>query len=340
MNTDNGQNNTGRQSKLFGFISLVVVLLILAWSTTQVVKLFPSAVSSLASIADTVYNYDTNKEFKVMTDRPTLKSGETLVVWWNKEVRSGTFAFTYTCKEGVAIDLKTEEKDFTSVACGQTHDLGLIEHIELKINSEKIPFVETEFNIAYIKKNEIASTTSVTKTVSVTNDMVKDDEKEDNDTEDIKKPAATSTKSTSTKPIASKPTKPEITYTYEMPVSKPNGFTDLLLSNLIIGTKNNAGIFVKTNSITKNKEGAIQFTVHNIGTKTSDTWIFETKLPGDVDFISSNQAPLKPNERATITLSFPSIKDTDLQKIKVTIKTKRDTNEKNNALEQTVIVLQ
>ena len=56
MNTDNGQNGSKGQGKLFGFISLILVLLIFTWSATQVIKLFPSAVSSLASLADTVYN--------------------------------------------------------------------------------------------------------------------------------------------------------------------------------------------------------------------------------------------------------------------------------------------
>ena len=335
MNTENGQNNNPRQNKIFSFISLIVVLLILIWSATQVVKLFPSAISSLASLADTVYNYDTNKDFKVMTDQPTIKSGETLVVWWNKEVKTGSFTFSYTCADGVAIDLKTKDKDFTSLACNQPHDLGLIDHIELKIDSTKSPFVEAEFNIAYVRKNEKTPDTSVIKTVSITNsNIVKTDEEKDNTPEEIKEPIATSTK-----PIAPKPPTPEITYTYEIPVSKPNGFTDLLLNNLSVGVKNSAGAFIKTNSITRNREGAIQFVVHNIGTKTSENWTFVAKLPDDVDFTSSTQAPLKPNERATITLSFPAIKDTDLQKIEVVIKTDRDTNKKNNQLEQTVTVI-
>ena len=335
MNTDNGQNNHERQGKLLGFISLIVVLLILVWSATQVVKLFPSAISSLASLADTVYNYNTNKDLKIMTDRSTIKSGETLVVWWNKEVKTGSFTFSYTCADGVAIDLKTKDKDFTSLACNQPHDLGLIDHIELKIDSTKSPFVEAEFNIAYIRKNETTPDTNVSKTVSITNsNIVKIDEEKENAPKEIKKPIATSTK-----PTIPKPTTPEIIYTYEIPVSKPNGFTDLLLNNLSVGTKNSAGVFVKTNSITKNKEGAVQFIVHNIGTRTSETWTFSAKLPGDVDFTSNTQAPLKPNERATITLSFPAIKDTDLQKIEVIIKTDRDTNKKNNQLEQTVPVI-
>ena len=336
MNTEIGQNNS-QKGRLFGFISLIAVLIIFTWSAKQVVILFPSAINSLASLADTVYNYNTDKEFRVMTDKTNLKNGETLTIWWNKEAKSGYFTFTYKCEDGLALDLKTKEKDFSSIACDQAYDLGLADHVDLKIDSEKKPFVETEFNIAYFKKNQTTATTNASKTISVTNTEIA---KTDDTKNDTNKTPATSTKPTSPKPTTPKPAETEITYTYEIPVSKPNGFTDLLLNNLFIGTKNKAGMFVKTNSITKNKEGAIQFVVHNIGTKTSEAWTFSAKLPGDVDFTSSTQVPLKPNERATISLSFPAIKDTDLQKIKVEIKTDRDKNKNNNILEQTVVVVQ
>jgi hypothetical protein len=311
MNTEKNSPS----AKIITIISFVAVLLILAWSATQVVKLFPVAISSLASLADTVYNYEPNqiKNISVTADRSIINSGETLHIWWDKNDKSGSYTFNYTCKDGVAIDIKTEGKDFKSIACDNSYDIGLVDKIEMKIDSEKARFAEVKYNIAYFKTNASASTTSETKTVSVINSKVADK------TKDITLNTNQGGKNNipvKPKPIINKPTQEPI-YTYEIPVSKPNGYTDILLSNLKIGLKNQTGTFIETSTIRKNMDGAVQFTVHNIGTKTSESWIFKVKLPGDTEYISESQKPLKPNERAIITISFSGTKDTNLQKISV-----------------------
>ena len=330
MNTVNEQNS----KKPLNFIVLMVVLIILAWSCTQVVKLFPSAVSSLASLADTVYTYEPNKKLEISLDRPNLASGENLVIWWNKEAKSGYFTFSYTCQDGVAIDLKTKDKDFTSIACNNSYDLGITDHVEVKIDSEKLNFTEVTFKVAYFKKNSDTPTTEQTKTVSVTNSNLIKDKTEETTTDNTKD------KPTPTKPVVTtpKPTEPEITYTYEIPVSNPNGFTDLLLSNLKVGIKNNAGNFVETNSLNENKDGVVQFTIHNIGNKTSEDWIFTANLPDGIKYTSSTQKPLKPNERAIISVEFPAFKDADPQKISVRINTESDQNQNNNYIERIISV--
>ena len=113
-----------------------------------------------------------------------------------------------------------------------------------------------------------------------------------------------------------------------------------MVSNLKIGTKSRTEAFVNTDHIIKNQEGAIEFVVHNIGNKTSESWTFTAKLPDGVNYTSPKQSPLKPNERATIIVSFPAINDTDLQKISLLVKTDSDKNKNNNYVEKTVIVVQ
>ncbi|MEZ4195168.1 MAG: hypothetical protein R3B53_02105 [Candidatus Paceibacterota bacterium] len=134
-----------------------------------------------------------------------------------------------------------------------------------------------------------------------------------------------------------KPTTP--TYIYEIPVSNPNGTTDLVVSYLGTGQLYTNGMFNNTGVINYNQPGGVQFAVHNVGSKTSDTWTFEAKLPGNITYTSDKQTPLKPNERAVLTISFGPTKETSTQNIIIKIDTKSDTNFATNYLNQPVLVL-
>lgn len=342
MNTENSNPNNGSAwAKIITIIGLFGIIILLAWSAIQIVKLFPSAINSLASLADSVYSYKPDAKAEKITinaDRAIMNNGETLAIWWDNKNESGKYTFSYSCQDGIAIDMRSSGKDFVSINCGKDFELGLTDRIEIKIDSEKSRFTQVTYTISYFKKNSDVADGTETKTISVINPKL--EEKPNTDT--VTKPTTTTKPkpvTTSEKPIVTKPTETVPIYTYEIPVSNPKGYTDLLVSDLKVGTTVN-GIFVDTDHIVKNKDGAIQFVVHNIGNKTSETWTFITKLPNKLDYTSSEQSPLKPNERAIITVSFPATTDIDLQKINVLVKTDSDKNKNNNYADKTVIVLQ
>jgi len=141
--------------------------------------------------------------------------------------------------------------------------------------------------------------------------------------------------------IPAKPNTPVTTYeyTYAIPVSNPNGFTDLSVSYKGIGRLTTAGTFLNTGVVRQNEAGAIQFVVHNLGTKTSEKWSFEALLPGGVKFSSTAQDPLKPNERATLTFNFPAINEATLQKFSFEVEVDKDTNSKNDELTWSTVVI-
>ena len=331
MNTENpNPSNRSALAKIVTVIGLFGIIIFLAWSAIQIVKLFPSALNSLASLADSVYNYkpDTKEEkISVNADRSIMNNGETLTIWWENKNESGTYTFNYSCKDGVAIDVRSPGKDFTSISCDKNFDLGLTDRIEVKIDSEKARFAEVAYTISYFENNNEEVAGTETKTISVINTKF-EETPGSNDTSTSTKPTDqtppkpdnyTPSKPTPAQPVITKPTPTEPTYIYEIPTSNPKGQTDLLVSNLKIGTKSRTEAFVNTDHIIKNQEGAIEFVVHNIGNKTSESWTFTAKLPDGVNYTSPKQSPLKPNERATIIVSFPAINDTDLQKISLLI---------------------
>jgi hypothetical protein len=60
MNTDT-QSQKERVIKSLAILGLLGLIIIIAWGSVQAVKYFPTAVQSLASLADSVYNYDVHK---------------------------------------------------------------------------------------------------------------------------------------------------------------------------------------------------------------------------------------------------------------------------------------
>ena len=173
MNTENpNPGNRSALAKIVTVIGLFGIIIFLAWSAIQIVKLFPSALNSLASLADSVYNYkpDTKDEkIDVTADRSIMNNGETLTIWWDNKKESGTYTFNYSCKDGVAIDVRSPGKDFTSISCDKNFDLGLTDRIEVKIDSEKTRFTEVSYTIAYLEENNEEAAGTETKTISVIN---------------------------------------------------------------------------------------------------------------------------------------------------------------------------
>lgn len=332
--------------KIFTVILLIGVIVFFAWSAVQIVKLLPSAISSLASLADTVHNYKPEKySISVTPEKNAINSSETINITWNDNKTNGSYTFSYECKDGVAVDISYSDKEFSSIACGSAHDLGATDRIKMKVDSEKNRFSEMTYTISYFQKNDESSSTSQTNTISIINQNIAETATEATSTSTDTTSSTIDNTPATVKPVTkpteiSKPVVSAPVYIYEIPISNPNGITDLTLSNLKIGTTYKVRGFVNTEVITKNVSGAIQFTVHNTGTKTSEDWTFAVTLPGNIEYVSSAQKPLKPNERAVLTIEFPAVTNTNLQTVKVDVKTKRDNNTNNNYLKQTVIVLQ
>jgi len=113
--------------------------------------------------------------------------------------------------------------------------------------------------------------------------------------------------STTPAPVAKKPAPQPIQYktvvTYKKPVSDPNGLVDLNMTFVGVGSLNSSQRFV-LGKLPEKGQGAIQFTVKNIGTKTSSDWTFKLDLPNGSTMTSSVQKPLQPNESSTLTVVF------------------------------------
>ncbi len=376
--------------KTLAIVGLFGVIIIIAWISIQIVSVFPTAINSLASLADSVYSYDPRAAVSVdikPTEQPVI-AGKEFTIEWDNARTTGSYALTYECNDDLEVELQTTVSDFKSTQCDSPYNLGAVASAKLVVNSDIKSVAELKYKIAYFKSDTASSSAENSETITILNprlaaaDFSKPTEVENDNmlattteeiiatttNESIQDPIVVNSTTTSEVTVIPKETTPTVTipeaipkpasttteevtqpkpvqtiplyeYTYAIPVSNPNGYTDLVASYIGIGYVSNEGIFFTTGSINKNAPGAMQFSVKNAGTKTSDKWTFTANLPGGLKYESSSQIALKPNERAILTINFPAVTKTQLYNFDLTAKTTDDINLSNNQAAWTIVVI-
>ncbi len=140
------------------------------------------------------------------------------------------------------------------------------------------------------------------------------------------------------KPATSTPVQWKTVVTYKTPVSDPKGHTDLSVSFSAVGYMNSAGRFVAADELSRRDNGAMQFVVKNLGTKTSSDWTFVAELPNGSSMTSKSQAPLKPQESATLTVVFGASETRGSEYVGVTVEGGSDSDRSNNSFRTRVNV--
>ncbi len=335
-----------------GFISIVVLI---AWLSIQVVQLIPNAFSSLASLAESVNQYqqsiiDTDGvvPITVTSDQTIINAGDNVTLSWDSANVAGSYTFSYACEDGVAVDLISND-GVRSINCESNYNIGDTTSLSLKIDSEKNRYAELAYTVAFLRTNDTEPRASGTASVTVVNTVIADGivtnpeevavatttpvtEEEETTTPEPESPVVV-TPPVTTPPA--RPTTPTYTqeYTYAIPVSNPNGRTDLSTRFLNIGVISNNTFITK--AITQSAAGAIQFEVKNIGTKTSGTWTYSVTLPDGTTYTSGNQKALRPNERAVLSIGF-SAPQKSSHTFVVNVKESTDITTINNRFSQTI----
>ena len=328
-----------------GFIALIIII---AWLSIKMVAFLPSAVTSLASIADSVYNYKPASITAVSSEN-VVNTTEPFSVTWNVPTQKGTFAFSHTCVEGVALDIRTNDGEVKNLTCNTNYNIGAVNSIEIIAGSEKERFVDVPYVIDFIPNRSASPTASSSGMITIINASIS--------------PIATSTEVVVVTPT--EPTIPDIDpvvtpvtpppvatptptpkpvyvqkYIYEIPTSNPKGFVDLQAKFVGTGVIGSNGIFTNTLSIDNDTIGAVQFEVKNFGTKTSEEWNFIAILPNGDTYTSETQNALKPNERAILTVGFAIANTTGTKSFSAVATVDSDTKLSNNSFATTVKVVE
>jgi uncharacterized repeat protein (TIGR01451 family) len=358
MTPETQDQNKERILKLLAIGGLIGLVIIISWLGIQLIRVMPNAFTSLASLADSVYNY-TPVELIVVSSTDVVNSGDSVTISWNDPTPEGEFSFTYDCAEGVAVAVRGQDGTIEEATCAVPVVLGDVTTAEISITAERNRFTDITYTISFITPRAIADVASASGVLSVVNVSIGGGE--DTATTTTPTTSATTTAPTATttipvatttapvvsntatttkpKPVAPAPTKPAPAPkpVYTTPVSNPKGVTDLAVRSLGAGVIVN-NQFVNVGTLTRGTQGAIQIEVRNLGTKTSANFTFTATLPNGATYVSKSQKGLKPNERAVITIGFFMNDDTGTQPFDVTLKIKNDSNTTNNSFTSAVRV--
>jgi len=347
------QNKTPEEQKssvlkslaIVGFIGLIIVV---SWLGMQLVQVLPTAINSLASLADSVYNH-TPVEVKTASNKSSVNVDEAYTISWDVPKPVGTFALSYACTPGLAVDIRIDG-EIKALNCDTNYNLGSVSAADIVAKSERERFTDFIYTIDFIKTGNTTPAGSGTGRVSIVNPAIEESATETPDTP-VTKPEVTlpTTPTTPEEPtIPPTPTKPVVTpkpvaptyvqeYVYGIPTSNPSGFTDLgtrhLGTGMIIG-----GRFVLATTIDNDGQGAVQFEVKNIGTKTSAAWNYTVRLPNGEIYNAPMQTPLAPQERLTATIGFSIPNTTGVKSYTVAVSVSSDAKLANNSFSTNVPV--
>ncbi|MFT7507080.1 MAG: hypothetical protein ACI92I_000218 [Acidimicrobiales bacterium] len=335
-------------TKTFAIVGFIAAILFAVWLAVQIVSVIPSAFSSLASIADGVYNYNEDQSLIVATQNSIINTGESFTLSWTEMNRSGAYAFSYACAEGVSIEIRDAQNNIGALDCNTPLSLGIVTSLDLVVASEKQRFTDVTYTVTYTPSvksaKEIATSAKVTivnihiPTGAVLVEEATTIEPEEGNVvinEITPKPPTTNP---GTGLVAGTPTTIE-EIIYAIPTSDPNGKIDMQVTFLGIG-KLSGKTFVRTATLDKDENGAFQFEVKNVGTKTADSWSYEANLPSGIEYNAGSQKALKPNEKAIITIGFEGLTQVGTEKIGATVTAKNDVNKRNNSFTWSVKVVE
>jgi len=354
---DVSQNKKDSILKSLAIAGFIGIIILIAWLSIQLVNIPPGAFSSLASIAEGLNkskesSVDGNKviPLTVTNDTTLLKTGETTKLTWGTTETPGSYTFSYECAEGVAVDI-VNENGVQSIACDNNYNIGNTASVSLVIDSEKKRYSDVNYTVSFLGTNDVNPRASGTSSITIVNSEIQTlvpdtgnegtvDTNPEVEPEEVKPDLATETPVETIPPVKPKPTPAEPVYTqeyiYTIPVSDPNGRTDL--STQFISTGNIVGQNFFAGTINQASNGAIQFEVKNLGSKTSSDWKFTVAMPNGSTYTSATQNPLKPNERAVLTIGFTTTNDSKHTFV-VHTEESTDHNAINDGFSQTVVFI-
>lgn len=329
-------------TKTFAIVGLIVVLFAGGFLAVKIVTMIPGAFGSLASLADGVYNYSEEpSKITVSVGDSVVASGDTLNITWASLNKSGEYYFVYECVEGVSM---VSVDDNNPLSCDDLIPVsgGILSVLP---SSEKVRFADVPFTILYIRDDESETMTDSVVTVFNSNllsesistielsepDVVVEDESKGDAVTEVVEVNPVSPAPTPSNPV----TVPEFEFITKIPQNDPNGYTDLAVRYLGVGIIENQTFEPKV-EIKSDDSGAIQFEVKNLGTKTSSEWNFVANLPNGIEYDSPSQSPLRPNEKAILTIGFTTDEITGTKMFSVEVNLDEEVNTSNNYFQWSV----
>ena len=323
--------------KFLAGVGAVALVFAIVWIGAQAVELGAGLTSGLASSLSGVRSFFGPRGSIVLVTEPSeVESEEPVRLSWEHigERTEGTYTFSYTCTDGVHFISPASTNVGNVIFCNTPFPLGGdADTLELAAVSTAREDRALTLTMSFTESgSDHASERGETELAVVIEKNV-----------DEEAAAATTTPE-----IASESTEPAsapapVTQPVVVPASDPNGTPDLTVRILAVGTVTTSGAFTRVSGpVDPDDRLAVRFEVANVGTKTSDSWEFEAKLPTETayTYTSPKQEGLVPGSRVEYTLGFEDAEDDD-ETLMITIEVDPDDDvdeqrESNNTASITV----
>ena len=322
--------------KVLAITGFLVTVAVVVWGATLAVKQAPRVFSSLASIVESMQAYRPLHELTITTQKTVVNSAESFEILWTDVRQTGEYAFTYTCTEGIALQVRGENDSLMPMSCTDTLTLPATVHgLYLTIDSTTSRFTDVPLHVSFTNTDKSEAFENTVK-ITVVNAGIEIKEQTIPEMPEVIviPPVQPTEEAVTETPAIDTPTTP-VTITAPSQVSQQS---DLAMTILGSGVIRN-GVFSFTQRYDRDLNNALRFDVKNVGTAVSDTWYFNAVLPSGKVYTSPKQSALRPGDHIEFTLGFYLDGDSGAQATLTTmLYSTTDTNESNDSKSITVTV--
>lgn len=339
MESTTGTNTTKAKAigkKILQGAGLIVVLGAVVWVGAQGFKNSGNIRAAVANAIAGIQSIFTPAERIVLSivDSQLVVDEPFVVAWEHRgNTSEGSYEFSYECKDGVYLSLKTGSQATDTVFCNIAVPIQATDTVlTLTAHGDITGVVDIPVRIAYTQNGETRVHREGTLVLPI---------------QDIRFDTATSTDATPVVPETPSNNTPVIltpgatTTTVIRIGTTPNlfGKADLTVKFLAIGlVDRRTGEFQEKDELPRKlpsgKRAAIQFEVVNKGTNVAqDDWRFSVSLPTSPAYTykSGDQPSLFPDDRMLYTIGFDRVKNADEDDYSIRIDIDDDINESSES---------
>ena len=341
--TGNGSRLAGSATRVMAIIGFLALIVIGMYGSVRVAQAVPGAFKSVAAaiVSITSIFVPANETITLSLPAYTVQSGTPLTVAFdhqNKKLQ-GTYAFRYSCVEGVTFSTLAGDGTVSQITCNQPYAFQPFNNsVVVTPESTKVRFADAEVFVTFTPEGAGTSTVAGSTVFTIENVKVT--------TSALTPGGSTGTTGTPTPAPAPKPQpKKETIVVPQGRASDPNGYTDLTARVIEVGVIDSTGAFVASSTPSRQSRVAVRFAVENIGTKTANKeFTFSAVLPTypPYTYFSPSQVVLGPGDRIEFTIGFDSFEQDNVGDFIVNVDPTGSVNERskdNNIVKYTVTVV-
>jgi hypothetical protein len=314
--------------KILAIIGFSVTVVLIIWLAISIASRIPNLFNSLANIADSINLRKEITSITVELEKTVVNAGEAFTLSWTDTRTTGMYRLGYTCVPGIALRFEDPQGNMRPLRCEEPLPLPhTVTELTLVASSSVDRFSDIVLTVQFAENDEVEPLEGTAKLTIVNAQIPVGAQASSTPAErTVAAPATTPTDVEETPRANPAPQVPQRTVTTIVyPQSDPNGFTDLEVSIVSVGTMRN-GVYIASGRGSENYD-AVQFRVKNIGTKTSSEWSFRGDIPGDSGYRSPSYAGLKPKEYMIFTMGFGTHTE---RSATFTVQVREDTTTANN----------